>query len=210
MWAMKKSSKILLILALLLLPLLVDQILNSKQSRLDARQDQLVRDYECYPLSSCVADFDGDGIPAKFYPVLTQAVSGQLVVIEGGHEVLRLSYDHTDNSLRTHAAIHKEKNKSRLLIYDGTTSGEKGRAAFEWNGNRLVEVTPTEAENEIISAMAAHDDTGGRNDRAFRDLVRMISLVAVYLVLSFILLAVVLIRRGKRIGSDPGEPKTAF
>ena len=139
-----------------------------------------------------------DGIPELFDIELTDADSGQFVVFDAGRKILRLPYDHTYGTLRTHLAIRDEAGKSRLLVYDGTSHRPPLRAAFAWNGEKLVHVSPEAIDHEIISAMAAHDDTGGWNDRViFNEVFRVAKLVAYYLALT-IFMSVIFYRRRRR------------
>jgi hypothetical protein len=163
-----KLSTLLIVVALLIgLPLLLDYFYCRAQDRQDQRDDELVARYECEPPEKCVADFNGDRIPDRIV-----VANGNFVVTNGSHEMLTLPYDHTDNTLRTHFAVTNDQGKSRLLIYDGAAHQPYLRAAFAWNGAKLVNTQPSDLERDIISAMAAHDDTGGWNERAFRPLLR--------------------------------------
>src|SRR5262245_32393814 len=197
-----KVSLIIIIVLLAITPLIVDRIVSEKRRQQDAHDDALVNAYECYPLDACAADFNEDRLPARFEVAKTYAVGGDLIVIDGDKEVLHLAYDNTDNTLRTHTAIHSENNKARLLVYDGASHKLPLRAAYEWNGEKLVEVKPASVEEEILSAMAAHDDTGGWNERAvFRPFKRALYLGAYYIVL----IAAVAIALYKKLRRSPGN-----
>ncbi|HLA11141.1 MAG TPA: hypothetical protein VJ023_11170 [Pyrinomonadaceae bacterium] len=185
-----KLSTLLIVLALLILaPLLLDYFYYRAQERQEQRDDELVARYECEPPTKCVGDFDGDGISDRIV-----VADRDFVVTDGAREMLRLPYDHSDNTLRTHFAITDPSAKSRLLIYDGASHKPSLRAAFAWDGARLAEAQPSHLEREIISAMARHDDTGGWNERAFRPLLREAQLFVYYFALA-IIVAVVLFKR---------------
>ena len=196
-----RTNQVTLISTIALLgiaPILIDRMVSAKQRHQDARDDELVKEYECYPLNDCVVDFNRDGIPARFEVVKTHAVGGDLVVVDADKEILRLAYDHTDNTLRTHLAIHTENSESRLLVYDGVSHQTALKAAYRWNGETLVEAKLSGIEQEIVSAMATHDDTGGWNERSvFRPFERMLYLGAYYLLFS-VVFAALLYRRFRR------------
>ena len=156
-----KLSTLLIVIALLIvIPPLLEHFYYRAQDRQDQRDDELVAHYECEPPDKCVADFNGDGIADRIV-----VAEGTFVVTDGSHEMLRLPYDHTDNTFRTHFAIINASGKSRLLIYDGAAHHPYLLAAFAWDGAKLVDAQPSSLERDIISAMAAHDDTGGWNGR---------------------------------------------
>jgi len=193
-----KTSTLLVVAAFLIgAPLLLDQWYVAKQQRRDLRDDELVRQYECEPPEECVADFDGDGTLSRI--TVEQINPAErfdlwLKVYENGRELLRLPYDHTDNTLRTHTAIHNEAGKSRLLVYDKVSRTDTV-AVFAWDGNRLAEVPPSSLEQEILSAMAAYDDTGGWNERTvFRPFFRTARLFGYYALLT-VVIGMVLYRR---------------
>lgn len=174
------------LLILVLLPWLIDYWNYGEQWKQDRRDDELFEQYDCSPPEKCVADFDGDGMPARMEVVACDGRDyGCLIALEGGKEVLRLKHDSTDGTLRTHAAVRQlESVASRLLIYDGVSRSQPLRAAFAWDGEKLKLVRPSEFEQRIIAAMAAHDDTGGWNQRTvFRDFKRYFSFLAYYLLL---------------------------
>jgi hypothetical protein len=192
-----KASTLIIVIAFFVgVPLLIDWWIAERHWRKDKRDDELVREYECNPPEKCVADFNGDGIPdrvdvaaggGRFY--------GWLVAYAGEKEILRLPYDSTDGTLRTHTAIRNESGKSRLMVYDGASHRPSLKAVFAWNGENLMEVSPTDLEREILNAMAAHDDTGGWNERTvFRPIFRIGRLI-VYYTLLCIVIGVVLYKR---------------
>jgi hypothetical protein len=162
----KLSTLLIAILLLIAAPLLLDYFYYRAQDRQDQRDDELVARYECEPPDKCVADFNGDGVLDRIV-----VAERDFVVTAGSHEMLRLPYAHIDNTLRTHFAVTAPTN-SRLLIYDGASHQPQLRAAFAWNGAKLVQTEPSDLEREVISGMAAHDDTGGWNERALRPLLR--------------------------------------
>ena len=192
-----KSSRLIPLAALLVqVPLLVDPWLAERDRLRDLRDDELVRVYECMPPRDCVADFDGDGSPDRLDIVAGGGRAfGLLVAFSGGREVLRLPYDYTDGTLRTHTAIRGEWGRSRLLVYDGASHSPPLRAAFAWDGRNLAESPASELDNEILAAMAAHDDTGGWNERAvFRPMRRVARLGICYTLLA-VIAGIVLYRR---------------
>ena len=194
----KSSTLITLFAFLIIAPLLIDRWVAERHRLQYMRDDELQARFDCEPVQRCVADFNGDGIPARFDVVLTAAVSGHFIVSDAGREVLRLPYDHTDGTLRTHLATRDESGKSRLLVYDGASHRPPLRAAFAWNGEKLVQASPEAIDREIISAMAAHDDTGGWNDRViFNEVFRAAKLAAYYIVLT-IFMSVILYRKRRR------------
>jgi hypothetical protein len=173
------------------LPLLLDYFYYRATDRQDKRDDELVARYECEFPANCAADFNGDQINDRIV-----VVDRNFVVTDGSREMLRLPYDNTDGTLRTHFAIANDQAKPRLLIYDGASHQPPLRASYAWDGTKLAATQPSDIEREIISAMAAHDDTGGWHERAFRPLVRSAQLFFYYFTLA-IILAVVLFRRYK-------------
>jgi hypothetical protein len=187
-----KWSRLTLLIVVALLvgaPLLVDYWYSRAQMRKDLRDDELVQKYECEPPDKCVADFNGDGVADNIivdYP--------QFMVNIAGREVLRMPYDHTDGTLRTHFAIPNASGRSRLLIYDGANHQSSLSTVFSWDGAKLKQTEPSDVEREILSAMAAHDDTGGWNERVFRSLFRSARLTGYYFML-VIAVAFVLFKR---------------
>jgi hypothetical protein len=200
-----KVSIIFIIGILAIAPPIFDRIFSERQRQQDARDDELVKKYECYPLDTCAADFNEDGLPARFEVARTYPVSGDLIVIDGNKEVLRLTYDHTDRTLRTHTAICRENDKTHLLIYDGASQKPPLRAVYEWDGEKLVGVKPAGIEAEILSAMAAYDDTGGWNDRTvFRPIKRMLYLGAYYVVF-IVSVGIALYKKLRRSSRDAAD-----
>lgn len=179
----RKLTGVTWLLVLLLLPWPVDHWRNLEQRRQYAREGELFEKYDCRPVTRCADDFNGDGVPARIEVVSCGGLKSCVVVFEAGREILRLKYDGTDGTLRTHAAVSGESGRSRLLVYDGVSQRPALRAAYAWDGARLAPVKPNGFEQEIIAAMAAHDDTGGWGDRAFSDLIRLARFAAYYLLL---------------------------
>jgi len=202
---MRLSNLILALLLLAIAPLFVYRWISAK----DWKDDELVRRYECLEGRSCSADFDGDGFAGK---VLIEwrkdsSVAGDqwLMASDGGKELLRLPFWYADNTLRSHAAIRNEDGKSRLLIFWGAMREPKnGTSVYAWSDQRMVESIPMAADREVLSAMAARDDSGGfPNLVAFR-LIRQGALIGYYIL--FVAGALlILIKRRKRLSTTTAE-----
>ncbi|HVF27423.1 MAG TPA: hypothetical protein VM943_04210 [Pyrinomonadaceae bacterium] len=161
-----KSKKAIVLLSLAMIfigiPVLADRWLAAQYER----HDELVKLVECYPFP-CAADFNGNGTLDQLGVVQknpTDRFDWWLTVADGEHELISVPYDGTDGTFRTHAAIYKpaQAEVPHLLIYDGA-SRQRIKAAFAWDGGKMSEIQPSDLEHEIISAMAARDDTGGWN-----------------------------------------------
>ena len=155
---------------LLLFPLSFDLWFVAK----DVRNSSLVSKYECKP-TECEADFDGDGALGSVIfdrtTPLPPRIPGTpenfawIVVIEHQTELMRFPYRHVDSTLRTHVAIHSESGRARLLIYDRINpEGAPPTGVFAWDGGRMGAVNASKADQRILEAMAARDDTGSWND----------------------------------------------
>jgi len=162
-----RSRKIIVLLSLAVIfigmPVLADRWLAAKY----ARHDELVKMAECYPFP-CAADFNGNGALDRLGIVQKSPhdrFDWWLTVMDGEHELFSTPYDSTDNTFRTHAAIYKpaQVEVPHLLIYDGA-SRQRINAVFAWDGERMHEIEASSLEREILSAMAARDDTGGWHD----------------------------------------------
>jgi hypothetical protein len=202
---MKRSVKTTLLWLLILaaLPWPVDYLLTLGAERKDRRNEELFRRHECGYYSACAADFDRDGGGARFEFEACRSVVGHCLVIgEGGREVLRLPFHNTDNTLRTHLALREAEGATRLLVYDGAGRRDPLRAVFAWGDGKLVERAPDSLDLEIMDAMAAYDDTGGLNERVFRDIARAARFVVHYLLL--VVLAGILL--WGKVSLPPGPP----
>lgn len=180
---MKSTTTKVAAATLLILPLIIVRIESERDARRDRRHDELVKLYECEPPGNCVADFDRDGSPAKFE---VQGLLGDwtMIVREGEIEVLRLPYDHTDGTFRTHIAIKRDSNADRLIVYDKASRRQHTVAVFGWDGRSMSQVVASPLENEILVAMAANDDTGGWNERVLvRPALRAAGVFFYYLIL---------------------------
>jgi hypothetical protein len=181
---MSRRTLVTWLLILVALPWPINYWRTQVEERKDRRDEELFRRHECGYDSACAADFDRDGVGARFEVVKPEAYRPySLVVSDGGREVLRLPYHNLDNTLRTHLAVHEEGGAARLLVYDGVERNPPVRAVFAWGGGRLVEVAPGALELEILDALAAYDDTGTFNERVFRSLIGAVRLVVYYLLL---------------------------
>jgi hypothetical protein len=170
----------ILLAFLIILPVALDQGIAARQERLDKQYDALSKTYECYPLEKCQLDLTGDGIPERLEVVWTGGAQGRVRIIGEQGEIYNFLYDHTDGTLRTHLAV-VHNGSPRLLVYDGASHWPPTRLAIIWDGSRIREVTPIALDSEILSAMAAHDDSGGWNERTvFRPLIRKLRLIAIY------------------------------
>lgn len=156
----RKTNYVVLVSSIfVILPVLIDQWLAAKYGRYEALRQQ----YECYP-PPCSFDITGDKIPEKLViqqPDPNKRFEWVLLLQDGDKELLRLPYDHTDNTFRTHMAIRPGPDGTHLLIYDGSAGpSNQTRSAYRWDGKQILAITPDQPEEEIIAAMAARDDTG--------------------------------------------------
>jgi hypothetical protein len=174
----KRSTLLVVIGLLIIAPLLADYLYSRSQARQDQRDDELVQRYECEPRGKCVADFDGDGVTDNIL-----VGERDFVIKVADREMLRMPYDYIDGTLRPHFAIITASGKSRFLIYDGSSHQPPLKATFAWDGVKLQPTQASDLEWQILSAMAAHDDTGGWSERAFRPLVRSARLLVYYFAL---------------------------
>jgi len=77
---------------------------------------------------------------------------------------------------------------------------------LEWRETDLVGATAV--DQEIISAMADHDDSGGWNDRTiFRPVKRMALLVSYYFLLAVVIGIVLIKRRRGAITAAPSNER---
>lgn len=155
------KAKIISALAVILLgvPLVLCWWLSSK----DKRYDELVSMVECYPFP-CTADFNQNGTLDRLEIVQDNPddrLSWRLVITDDGRRLFELPYESTDNSFRTRAAIRRDGDVPRLLVYDGV-SLEYVKGAFEWSGEEMSEIKTSPLDREILNAMAARDDSGSR------------------------------------------------
>lgn len=190
-----RKIEIAIVLLAVGVPLLIAGAIWEPYRRQDARDDQLYDKYDCHFPEKCNGDLTGDGLPDQMHATdhLARA-ERSLIVTANGREILRLPYDYTDGTLRTHTAVVSNGAQSRLLIYDGVNYPTPRKTAFGWNGERMVEVSPSDFERKIINAMAAHDDSGGWFNRVMRRLLLKASLAGYYLILG-ISLTVIAYRR---------------
>lgn len=186
------SNRVLLFVALLvaLAPPIIDKAVSARGERYDA----LIKQHELFCLERpCPVDFDGDGqegllmIDRKTSPAA--GYDSWLVVVDNGRELLRLPHWFMDGSYRTHVAIRNDPTGARLIIFDGThappgSSAPPTRTVFAWNGTRLAEVPHTDSDHEILSALAARDDSGTFNDWVLYDFIRVPFLICYYILLA--------------------------
>ena len=173
-------------------PLSVDRWLSKK----DAHYDEVVSKYEC-DADVCEADFNGDGTPGHLERSKASLTTQErwLVAVDNGQDLLRLPYEHIDGSLRTHAAIRNESGKARLLIFDGTKGGAPVQAVFEWDGQKMAQVTPSDVDHQILSAIAARDDAGTWTDWGLYRAFSLPLLLSYYSLLIGIVIGVLLRHR---------------
>ena len=204
---MSRKTFVTWLLILVALPWPVDYWRTRGAERKDRRNEELLSLYDCGYHKACAADFDRDGVAARFEVVPCEASGHRcLVVSDGGREVLRLPHYGIDNTLRTHLAVHEANGVARLLVYDGVDRREPLRTVFAWGDGKLVEGVPGEIEREILDAMAAYDDTGTMNERIFRDVQRGARFVVYYLLL--LVLAGIMLLWGKlRLPDGPPPHK---
>lgn len=201
------KTVILWLLILAALPWPLDYVLSRGAERKDRRDEELFRRHDCGYYKQCEADFDRDGTAAQFKVEACESALGRcLYVSDGGREVLRLPFHTTDNTLRTHLAVHERGGTTRLLVFDGIAPHPPRRLAFAWRDGTLVATAPDARDLEIIDAMAAYDDGGTMNERIFRDIIRVGRFVVYYLLLAA--LAGILLLWGKPLTAAGARPRT--
>ena len=180
-----RKIEIAIVLLAVGVPLLIAGAIWESYRSEDAGHDQLYYKYDCEFPERCSGDLTGDGLPEQMQATdyLTHP-KRSLIVTTQDREILRLPYNYTDGTLRTHTALVINGAQTRLLIYDGVSYSTPRKAAFGWNGEGMVEVPPSDFEHKIISAMAAHDDSGGWFNRVMRRLLLQASLGGYYLILA--------------------------
>ena len=183
---MKKVLLVIFLLFLLYAPFLtVRPIKNYYQN-----YETIAKKYECYPIETCQADFNGDGKPDVFSrinePNEKEGYFERLKIFVGNDnqtkEIFNSKYDHTDNTFRTHIAVFEENGQKKLVVYD-TINPEQ---FFCWDGNKLSPtLNRTQLELEIWKAMSLNDDTGGFNQKIAIDS----TLIFIFGLYYFVLLA---------------------
>jgi len=159
--------------------------------------EEIARKYECYPIETCRADFNGDGKPDIFKIVdepneLYRHYFRLKIFVEENNrpkEILDIRYDSKDNTYRTHVAVAQIYERKELIIYD-TINKEQ---FFCWNGEQLTPIwdgkTPSidelaVNEQNIRYAMSLNDDTGGFNQKIALDLTLTFLFALYYFVLA--------------------------
>ncbi len=190
----RRSTILLAALLLIVSPLLAHRWFVTR----DSYYDEVASMYEC-ERDVCEADFDGDGILGRLERrtnIPATPSKRLLVVIDNGRELLRLPYRYIDGTLRTHVAIRNESGRARLLIFDGVErAGIPVRAVFAWDGQSMAQLTPSDDDHEILSAMSARDDAGTWSDWALYRAFSLPLLFGYYLLLAGIMIGFTLRHR---------------
>jgi len=124
----------------------------------EARVSYLRRVYQTYELHPFphAIDVNGDGIDGAIF--VTK--EGHLVVEDSGRRLLDLLYNGNDSTFRTHIAARRDRGQVRLIVFDTGQRAGIVRDVYAWDGNALVPVDPTAADERIFTALAARDDHG--------------------------------------------------
>jgi hypothetical protein len=158
----RKSNRALAGVFAIIAPLAVDGYYSEQREH----YDRLARLYELYPLPA-TCDFDGDEEPGALRAIASERRSGPpdtAVVVDGGRELLRIPYHHTDGTCRTHVALCADGRHARLLVFDGGRSATPyARAAYRLVDREFKRTAPTPDDEEVLSALAAGDDWGTFN-----------------------------------------------
>jgi hypothetical protein len=152
---MVAGRKVTLIIVPIVIALLADRALVNRH----IYYDRLLTEHECYP-PPCQIDVNGDGIPGEIVDL--HVLQGNwLIISDAGRELLRLPYDSTDGTLRTHIGVRSDDGGTRIIIYDGSRGpSQRVNAVYGWSGQGLSRVAPSDSDSLILSAMRAYDDTG--------------------------------------------------
>lgn len=182
---MRRRLGILTVMTVLLL--LAPLVLAFWLSRIDRHYDEILGLYECDFARRCVADFNKDG--ALGHVAVTEGPQGEsqkqsLAVVDGGHEILRLPYVYLDNTVRTHVGIRNSPDRVSLVVYQpGGREFAATEAVFAWSGEKMLQVPPSSADQELLTAMAAREESGTFNQWALFRLLKTPMMVLYYLLL---------------------------
>ena len=175
-----RNKRLLLALFILLvsLPLPFDRWLVTKIDH----NNQVDLKYECaYEDVTCEADFNNEGTIDRLVWDRTTSPAPEfdswLVITDGSMELFRLPCRYIDNDLRTHVAIRNSATEgARILIFDGVQQRNIPtpilKTVLAWNGQRMVGVTPTALDQEILTALESRDGAGTLDHWSFYLLFR--------------------------------------
>jgi len=133
-------KKILLVLCLLFLFYAPFPIIEPIRVYYDGKE-AIAKKYECYPVESCKADFNGDGkadiftIADEPNEVFKHYYYLKIYVEENNQkkEILKIRYDLFRDNSRTHIAIVERYDQKELIIFDPINKEQ----FFIWDGSRL-------------------------------------------------------------------------
>ena len=173
---MKRPNKLAWVLIIIGPPLLVSRPLFNEW-----RYAKLRNLYECTP-RSCRLDLDGNGNRESV--LITSPTDGreELILLEGNETILRLPYQYTDGTFRTHMAVRAEGGRDRLLIFDGLRHSPALRKAFVWTGTKVEQLDVSALDEDIVNAMAARDDAGTFSTWVAFQLITLSLLTVYYLI----------------------------
>lgn len=172
---MKRVLQLIFLLALAGAPLLATKGIFNYYAHYEA----LAKKYECYPVETCRADFNGDGKPDVFKivdepnEVFLHYYWLEIYVEENGQpkQILKIRFDALDNTFRTHVAVAELHGEQTLIVFDTLNKDPY----YLWDGERLAPLGNGNEpslhaerpvyEQQIRQAMALEDDMGGFNEK---------------------------------------------
>lgn len=152
--------------------------------------ETIAEKYDCYPIETCKADFNGDGEMDIFTivdePNEEYRHNYRLKIFTNENnqprEIFNIRYDSTDRTFRTHIAVAESSERKQLIIYDTINVQQ----FYFWDGNKLSPISDDTNfiledihTREIWKAMSLEDDTGGFNQKMALDLT-LIPLFGLY------------------------------
>ncbi|MBI5246542.1 MAG: hypothetical protein HY923_05130 [Elusimicrobia bacterium] len=131
-----------------------------------------------------VADFNGDGKKETIrkWPEHGTVPANSIVIEDGVKEILRLPYQHTDGSLKTHIALIADQGITPRLLYCDEIDDDGVRQVYVWNGSALSTATANRLDESVLYGLGIGEDKYRLRD--FMVFLSVVGLLPYYLVLA--------------------------